>query len=502
MNYTTHILGTLLLVPISSALSSTALASPCAKAQVMSGTNCDNLIIKFFLAGCGDAGGKATLECTKGGKNTATFKSKKATYSVNFSERDSWGAKSWDIDGEIQATPLPPPKKREIAVTSESSTENSTYNASASSSNHSDLTFSGIFDGYFSANLNNLAAYSPSTTAAGGNANGYLTPPQNKFRANDLYSNSFAVNFIELSVQKKTKEVLYKMDLDFGMLADWLAGPSISTTTPLSATETIFNHIGQAIVSWTPSDAPNMTLNIGKLATYIGLEGPKTKDNWNYSRSFLFQLGVPFYHTGANIQYAAIPGKMSLGLHVYNPIWNTILPKNAGKTFGAQLTLTPDDSLAINVNVMVSPLNPGDAASKTILFNQNTVWTTSSSFSLAYDFVTASQANSAWLGGINGSWTAFEILSKINFTSKFYLSPRFEIFSDPQGLQTMQYYDGMPATPQTLSGVTLTAGILLADGLETRFETRFDNSTTSAFKGSSGTSNTQTTALVSVLYTF
>lgn len=497
-----------------------SLAASCAKVKVISGTTCEDLVIKFFLSECGDAGGKATLTCGADGKNIATFKGRNAVYSARFKESESWGTKTWIVDDEVEFTELPPAehpkaKRKERARTSEIAQEKKEPSPATGelpplappapqspTPASSDITFTGGFDTYFATNFNLMGASSPNTTLNGASSNGYLPPPHNNFRTTDLYDNAFAVNFVEVTLQKKTKEVTYKIDFDFGILADWLAGPSISALTPPTQTETIFKNIGQAIVSWTPSATPRLTLNVGKIDTYIGLEVPKTKDNWNYSRPFLFQLGVPFWHTGFNAQYALVPGKMTFGFHLYNPTWNSILAYNAGKTFGVQFGLTPWDNVAVNFNGMVSTLNPGDSANKTYLFNHNVLWTISPTVSFAYDLVMVSWAN-ATLTGVNSTWTAFEVLSKITLSSKFYISPRVEIFSDPQGLATGLYYSGITPIPNTtLTEVTLTAGLTLADGLETRLEGRLDSASSALFATSGNAAKTQPTALIGFLYNF
>ena len=46
-----------------------------------------------------------------------------------------------------------------------------------------------------------------------------------------------------------------------------------------------------------------LTVDVGKFVTHMGNEVIESKDNWNYSRSFLFAYAIPYYHTGIRLTY-------------------------------------------------------------------------------------------------------------------------------------------------------------------------------------------------------
>ena len=47
-----------------------------------------------------------------------------------------------------------------------------------------------------------------------------------------------------------------------------------------------------------------LQFDFGKFVSPLGNEVIETKDNWNYSRSLLFTLAVPYYHMGMRAIYS------------------------------------------------------------------------------------------------------------------------------------------------------------------------------------------------------
>src|SRR5262249_39416086 len=81
-----------------------------------------------------------------------------------------------------------------------------------------------------------------------------------------------------------------------------------------------------------PSQAKGLQLDFGKWVTSAGAEVIESYSNWNYSRSLLFALAIPYYHFGLR---SAIPvGKhFTVGAQVVNG-WNNLVDNNSGKTVG------------------------------------------------------------------------------------------------------------------------------------------------------------------------
>ena len=85
--------------------------------------------------------------------------------------------------------------------------------------------------------------------------------------------------------------------------------------------------------------------------------------------------------------------------------------------------------------------------------------------------------------------------SKLQLLPRYYISPRFEVYRDTHG-----YTVGGPA--QTIHGYTLTNGLVVTQGLETRVEFRYDHSTYGQrFVKHDGFSKDQFTTTVALMYT-
>lgn len=516
----------------------------CAAVSVVPGNSCGNLGVKLDLSACNDGGGEVKIKCLDDRNAEATLITEKAHYSVHLTAADSWGQKTWIADkgvvvvetapqpkvavvaekkhkssrspaalmttkkGAIPGQPAPTPKphfviqpapeakpeaKKEEAKPTETKAAETkpaepTPQASPTpESALSGLSFSGFFDMYAGHNFN-----SPQPAAQ--------TPPnlqlsQNQLRAFDLYSNSFALNLAELSIVKKGKEVSLHIDLDFGQQADAAAGGTSAT-----AADSASKNIGQAFVTWNPTNLPNLTVNAGKMYTFLGFETPKSKDNWNYSRSLLFTFALPVWHTGANAAYAVVPDVLTLAAHIYNG-WNTLYSSNSGKTYGLQAAYTPNKEITINANVLTGPQQVDDTSDYKTIYEGTVLWTISPKWSWAVDGVAGHSSNDInagiannVTGGLTGNFQSVETLAKYSVSETSYFSPRLEYFWDPKGVGT--------EVDQDIWEGTLTFGHTLTEGLEGRVEGRFDHSNADSFIGSNGNSDHQTTLEFALLYSF
>ncbi len=84
-----------------------------------------------------------------------------------------------------------------------------------------------------------------------------------------------------------------------------------------------------------------------------GPKSSKPKDDWNYSRSLLFQNAVPFYHVGVRMTYAA-SDKVTLLSGLING-WNNAVENNTGKTVMGSIILKPTGSFSVVENYIGGP---------------------------------------------------------------------------------------------------------------------------------------------------
>src|SRR5438270_608003 len=89
------------------------------------------------------------------------------------------------------------------------------------------------------------------------------------------------------------------------------------------------------VASATPAPlGKGLQVDVGKFVTQHGAEVIEAKSNWNYSRSLLFSLAIPYYHSGVRVSYA-LNGKTTIMGTIVNG-WNNVVENNSGKTLGAQ----------------------------------------------------------------------------------------------------------------------------------------------------------------------
>ncbi len=352
----------------------------------------------------------------------------------------------------------------------------------------SDVTWSAYFDAYYNVNFNRPSSASanlgPASTA--GTTPQYLPPSQNgSYRNFDIYHNQISLNVAEISVVKKSKEVGFKADFDFGDVTEVVhnsAGAGAS-----GSLDEVSKHIGQAVVSYSPAAAPALTVNVGKMATHMGLETTKARDNWQYSRSILYSVGIPYWHLGVNVAYAWIPSKFATGLYVYNGS-NSLNDNNAGKSYGFQAAFTPSDRWAVFYNLITGAEGPGNTDYRTI-HDANAVYSLNSALAFSIDGIYGKSNTTG-----NPNWKAIQLAAKFQVVPHYSISPRIERYWDPQGFTT--------GTPQSINEITVTQSVPLGEGLETRLETRWDRSSARVFVPSKATEDTQITATWAVLYSF
>ena len=366
------------------------------------------------------------------------------------------------------------PNSPSINIPSNSNNPNDPKVASA-------FIFSGYLDGYAEYNLNRPGV-------------GSVLSPQNNLRLYDANSNQFVLSLAEITIKHVRKETTFLLDLDFGSFADTntqTRGFLTSGGPSSSASDEISKHIGQAIFTYTPHSASHWIFEAGKMPTHIGLELMKAKDNWNYTRSAVFSFALPLWHTGIHVGDAILHDRLSLNAYLYNG-WNSMTHNNLSPTYGTQVKWTPSEQLTAIYNYIGGPEQAGNQVNWRQVHEVNFTFTVAPTVSAATDFVYGREKETS-VG--NASWYGAQVGLKWQTSPKFYLSPRAEIYRDPQGYT-------LGGVGQTLTTYTLTESIQVSEGFEMRLEERFDHSTSAdRFLKSNDVSPNQPTVLAGLLYT-
>lgn len=297
----------------------------------------------------------------------------------------------------------------------------------------------GFVDGYYGYNFNRPP--------------GDSTPLRNF----DIKHNQFALNLAELAFEKKPtsdSRIGYRMDLDFGPATDL-----VHSFEPNGGEET-FKHIQQGYLSYLAPVGKGLQIDVGKFVTQHGAEVIETKDNWNYSRSLLFALAIPYYHMGVRASYSP-SDKVSFGGFLVNG-WNNSVDNNHRKTYGLQAVFKPNAKLTIVENYMGGPEQTDNDHDWRHLYDTTVTYVFNPTVSVManYDYGHDRVAGSAV------HWQGIAAYLRVQANKWLAFAPRFEWYDDHDGFTT--------GLPQTVKEFTLTSEHKISNGLLTRLEYRRD----------------------------
>ena len=146
----------------------------------------------------------------------------------------------------------------------------------------------------------------------------------NAIRAFDVRSNEAHLNMAMLTIDHAPAPFGFHLDVGFGEMFDIIHAGNRDPNA--------WKYFKQAYVSLKPKSWKGIEIDFGEFVTSAGAEVIETNQNYNYSRSILFNWAIPYTHTGLRVQYA-------LGSHFTGSVqvvngWNNVEPINSGKTYG------------------------------------------------------------------------------------------------------------------------------------------------------------------------
>ena len=138
----------------------------------------------------------------------------------------------------------------------------------------------------------------------------------NLLRAYDVSSNSFSINQASLIVEHLPRSEAGqrfggRVDLQFGQATETVQGSAANELRPQ-----VWRNLFQAYGSYLAPVGHGLRIDFGKWASSLGVEGNYTKDQMNYSRSFLFTY-LPYYHMGLRANYDVTP-RINVGYWLVN----------------------------------------------------------------------------------------------------------------------------------------------------------------------------------------
>jgi hypothetical protein len=313
------------------------------------------------------------------------------------------------------------------------------------------ITIAGFVDTYFSWNFNRPVSH------------------KNALTNFDLSENQVALAAAEVDIAKLPSPVGFRIEIAGGATPNMIHG-DVTETTQL---------FQQAYLTAVVPFGAGLTVDVGKFYTHMGYEVVKAKDNFNYSRSYLFAWPIPYYHTGIRASYPLLEN-LSITAHLSNG-WNNVVA-NSGKTFGTSIAYAPTSSLSLVANWIGGPAEADSVTNNFRHVIEGIISLQASEHvTLAADVVYGSEK----LPGVTALWKGAAAYARYAFTPGSALSVRGEIYSDPSGFTT--------GTVQDLKEITLTYEQRIATNFILRAEYRYDRSTATPFDGSDGnaTKNSQ-----------
>ena len=274
-------------------------------------------------------------------------------------------------------------------------------------------------------------------------------------------ANELALNAAALSVTLDPAPVGATLIVGTGNSFDVIhAGEPIGAAT----SPALWRFLQQASIEVKP--AQRLLLEAGVMPSYIGFESFVTKDDWNYTRSWVAELS-PFYETGIRAHYD-FTDHCSAELHAMNG-WQLIGDNNFGKSFGAQLKWqTAGGSLTFNT--FAGPEIPDD----------NDHWRLFGDLVGTLNLPHGAELALVVDGGLqqrpgldDAHWWGAALSGRLSFAKHLAVSARGGAYWDPDAVTS--------GASQTLTEATLTFEAKPWEPLLLKAEGRFDHSTAAVF---------------------
>ncbi len=302
----------------------------------------------------------------------------------------------------------------------------------------------------------------------------------NQLRNFDVTENQISVANAELSVTKAAAPFGFRVDFDYGPTNDIVQSGAVGSIA----------NVGQAYITYVAPLGQGLTIDAGKFVTHMGFEVIKAKDDYNYSRSLLFALSIPYYHLGVRASYP-VSSILTVNGYLYNSYNGPAV--NSGKTFGLEATLAPSSAFSLIFNYIGGPALP-DTVSKKFRNVANLIATCQATdkLSFAVDGVYGQENLPAGVA----LWKGVAVYARYTPGDPCAITLRGEVYNDPEGFTT--------GASQDIKEITLTYEYKPVTNLILRAEYRYDSADGLMYDGNGGslTRKNQATLDVAAIVVF
>ncbi len=347
-------------------------------------------------------------------------------------------------------------------------------------------------DGFVDTSFNwNFAT--PGTPVGGNNSTGNST-----LRAFDREADTFDLNAIQLNLYRPAPDaggVGFRTEFTYGTDAQIIeSGGFLGGTDEFS--------IQEAYAELKAPIGSGLTVWVGKFATLLGAEVIENYMNWNASRSFLFNLAIPFTHTGARAFYSWFDGKVTTTVGLVNG-WDLAIDNNKVKDIEAQIKWVPDENFNVVQNFMGGSQIVDDRGDNRYIFDTVATWIPlpkdlpKLTLMANYDYGYEQRLGAAERGPAD--WQGYALYAKYDYNDWLTFGARWEQFWDDEGVRT-----GTTGL-NNLYEMTYTADFKVYKNLLTRLEYRHDYGNSNQVQRGpfdTATSRNQDTVGASFIYLF
>jgi hypothetical protein len=310
--------------------------------------------------------------------------------------------------------------------------------ASGSTLGFGKIQFNGMVDGYYSFNDNHPGS-------------GF-----NQLYNFDDKTNQWDLNLLKLTASRDPDPLGFRVDIGLGRAFDIFHTPKPDPD--------FFRYVEQAYISVKPKNWKGFEADFGNFVTSAGAEVIETKDNWNYSRSLLFALAIPYYHFGIRTSMP-VGSSLSVGLQLVNG-WNAIVDDHGNnmQTVGLTGAITRK-KFTWSHNYYVGPQYTAVNNRNRNLYDTSLLLTPNDKISAYLNFDYGHQGRP-----VTGAdhWIGFAGAAHFQINKHIAITPRAEYYNDSTGFTT--------GTRQKLHEVTVTGEYKVLDGFLARLEFRRDGS--------------------------
>jgi hypothetical protein len=197
--------------------------------------------------------------------------------------------------------------------------------------------------------------------------------------------------------------------------------------------------------------------------------------NYNFSRSFLFGLAIPFTHTGGLITVPITDSVSVTGGEVIG--WDNVDDNNSTPSEIGNLTWVINEMVTLSMNGIIGPEQTGNNENLRKVGDLILTVKPTDKLTLLLNYDYGHEENTSGNGG-DAHWQGFAGIANYAWTDRFSTALRAEWFEDASGTRT--------GTQQALWEVTTTAKYLITQHLYGQLEYRHDDSNHDVFEGGTG----------------